>query len=111
MDIAELQDKAADAAKLLKAMSNESRLLILCHLAEDEMSVGELQSILNLSQSALSQHLALLRRMGVVSTRRSSQSIYYSLASEPAKAIMATMYEHFCAETPKRKSIKRKRAA
>ena len=111
MDIAELQDKAVDAAKLLKAMSNESRLLILCHLAEGEMSVGELQDRLELSQSALSQHLALLRRHGVVSTRRSSQSIFYSLASDPAKDIMATMYQHFCAEKPQRKTSNRKRAA
>ena len=111
MDIAELQDNAAEAAKLLKAMSNESRLLILCHLAEGEMSVGELQACLNLSQSALSQHLALLRRHGVVHTRRSSQSIYYSLASAPAKDIMATMYQHFCADKPKRKALKRERAA
>ena len=97
MEVAELQDKAVDAANLLKSMSNESRLLILCNLAEGEKSVGELQSLVDLSQSALSQHLAVLRRDGIVSTRRNAQSIFYSLASEPAQAIMATLYAYFCA--------------
>jgi DNA-binding transcriptional ArsR family regulator len=96
LEVAELQDKAVDAANLLKSMSNESRLLILCNLAEDEKSVGELQSLVDLSQSALSQHLAVLRRDGLVSTRRTAQSIYYSLNSEPAKEIMATLYAYFC---------------
>jgi len=95
--VAELQDKAVDAANLLKSMSNESRLLILCNLAEGEKSVGELQDLVELSQSALSQHLAVLRRDGLVTTRRSAQSIFYSLASEPAKAIMGTLYAYFCA--------------
>lgn len=98
MDVAELQDKAVDAANLLKSMSNESRLLILCNLAEGEKSVGELQSLVELSQSALSQHLAVLRRDGIVATRRSAQSIFYRLESEPAKAIMATLYVYFCGE-------------
>ena len=97
MVVAELQDKAVDAANLLKSMSNESRLLILCNLAEGEKSVGELQNLVDLSQSALSQHLAVLRRDGLVSTRRNAQSIFYSLASEPAKAIMGTLYAYFCA--------------
>jgi len=96
LEVAELQDKAVDAANLLKSMSNESRLLILCNLAEEEKSVGELQSLVELSQSALSQHLAVLRRDGLVSTRRSAQSIFYSLNSEPAKEIMATLYAYFC---------------
>ena len=97
MVVAELQDKAVDAANLLKSMSNESRLLILCNLAEGEKSVGELQDLVELSQSALSQHLAVLRRDGLVTTRRSAQSIFYSLASEPAKALMSTLYAYFCA--------------
>lgn len=96
MEVAELRDRAGDAAKFLKSMSNASRLLILCHLADGEKSVGELQSHLDLSQSALSQHLAVLRRDGIVSTRRSSQTIFYSLANEPAQEIMGTLYEYFC---------------
>ena len=95
-EVAELQDKAVDAAKLLKSMSNESRLLILCNLVEGEKSVGELQSLVDLSQSALSQHLAVLRRDRIVSTRRNAQSIFYRLESDPAQAIMATLYAYFC---------------
>ena len=99
MEVAELQDKALDAANLLKSMSNESRLLILCNLVEGEKSVGELQALIGLSQSALSQHLGVLRRDGLVSTRRSAQSIFYSLESKPAQAVMATLYNYFCAVT------------
>ena len=96
MEVTELRERAGDAAKFLKSMSNASRLLILCHLADGEKSVGELQSLVDLSQSALSQHLAVLRRDGIVSTRRSSQTIFYSLANEPAQEIMATLYDYFC---------------
>jgi len=103
VEIAELQDKAVDAANLLKSMSNESRLLILCNLVEGEKSVGELQPLVNLSQSALSQHLAVLRRDGVVSTRRSAQSIFYSLASDPVHDIMKTLYSYFCGSKSKRR--------
>ncbi|MFT4561843.1 MAG: DNA-binding transcriptional ArsR family regulator [Gammaproteobacteria bacterium] len=103
MKVDELKDKAVDAAKFLKSMSNESRLLILCHLAEGEKSVGELQSLVELSQSALSQHLAVLRRDGIVATRRSSQTIFYRLANEPAREIMQTLYAHFCGTGSKRR--------
>ncbi len=96
MDIAALQENASRASALLKSMSNEWRLLILCHLAEGERSVGELEREIGLSQSALSQHLAILRREQLVQTRRSAQSIYYKLASDEAAAIMTTLYELFC---------------
>lgn len=97
MNIVELQPNAQKATILLKCMANEWRLMILCQLAEGERSVGELEIELGLSQSALSQHLAILRRERMVQTRRSAQSIIYSLASPEAKAIMATLYELFCA--------------
>jgi len=99
--IAELQKKAGRATSHLKAMANSSRLLILCQLAEGEKSVGDLERLVGLSQSGLSQHLALLRRKGIVATRREAQSIYYSLASKEAAAIMATLYEVFCAKATK----------
>ena len=101
MKLAELKRKAGRATSLLKAMANSSRLLILCQLAEGEKSVGELERLVDLSQSGLSQHLALLRRKGIVATRRKAQSIYYSLASQEAAAIMATLYEVFCAKATK----------
>ena len=101
MKLAELQKKAGRVTSLLKAMANTSRLLILCHLAEGEKSVGELERLVGLSQSGLSQHLALLRRKGIVATRREAQSILYSLASKEAAAIMATLYKVFCAKATK----------
>ena len=76
---------------LLKAMANDNRLHILCLLDAGELSVTELNGHLALSQSALSQHLAILRREELVTTRRSSQTIYYSLQGECARAIIATL--------------------
>ncbi len=98
MNIEALQHSAAKASTLLKVMSNQSRLLILCQLAEGEKTVGELENLVNLSQSALSQHLAILRRENIVQTRRSAQSIFYSLASDEAHTIMQTLYDVFCKE-------------
>ena len=103
MKVAELKDSAVDAAKFLKSMSNESRLLILCNLSEGEKSVGELEALVDLSQSALSQHLAILRRDGIVSSRRDSRSIFYSLANEPAREIMTTLYAYFCGKGAKKR--------
>ena len=96
MDIALLQQNSKRACSLLKSMANEWRLLVLCNLAEGEKSVSELQKVLPLSQSALSQHLAILRREKVVKTRKSAQSVYYSLASNEAEAIMKTLHDTFC---------------
>jgi len=98
VDLQELQKNAKSATNLLKVMSNEWRLLILCHLSDGEQSVSDLEAHLGLSQSALSQHLAVLRREKLVATRRSAQSIYYSLDSEDAKALMGTLYERFCSD-------------
>jgi len=96
MDISKLQDNASKASGLLKTMANEWRLLILCHLAEKERSVSELEKLIGLNQSALSQHLAILRRENLVKTRREAQSIYYSLASDEAAQIMGTLYNLYC---------------
>lgn len=88
---------AAEAAGLLKALAHPARLLVLCQLVEGEASVGELQPITGLSMSALSQHLAVLRDMQLVTTRRASQSIYYALADGPAVGILDTLYNAYCA--------------
>ena len=94
--MSELQRKARRAAPLLKAMSNPSRLVILCQLAEGERSVGELEQEVGLSQSGISQHLAILRREQVVATRRDKQTVFYSLASADVMALMATLHKVFC---------------
>lgn len=100
MNLEQLQDNALKASVLLKAMSNEHRLLILCQLVGGEKSVGELVRLVGLSQSALSQHLARLRRDGVVRTRRDAQTIYYSVASAEALAVLERLYEIYCAGEP-----------
>jgi ArsR family transcriptional regulator len=91
-----LERNAHKACDLLGAMANTSRLLVLCQLADGEKAVSDLQPLIGLSQSALSQHLAVLRRKQLVRTRRSGQSIYYSLASPAAASVMHTLYEEFC---------------
>ncbi|MDN6297820.1 MAG: metalloregulator ArsR/SmtB family transcription factor [Halomonas sp.] len=81
------------SAQLLKAMANAKRLHILCLLAEQELSVTQLNQRLDLSQSALSQHLAILRQQALVTTRRDSQTIYYSLSSQTVKAVIQALAE------------------
>jgi DNA-binding transcriptional ArsR family regulator len=94
--LTELHDVAAHAVELLKAMANEWRLMILCQLSEGEKTVSELQQILGLSQSALSQHLAVLRREKIVKARKHAQSVSYSLAGDEAPRVMTTLHEVFC---------------
>jgi len=91
-----LEKNAHRASNLLGAMANTSRLMILCQLADGEKSVSDLQPMIGLSQSALSQHLAVLRSKQLVRTRRDGQSIYYSLSSGQAASIMHTLHEQFC---------------
>ncbi|MGE5502954.1 MAG: ArsR/SmtB family transcription factor [Actinomycetota bacterium] len=98
MELEKLQDSARRASTLLKAMSNEHRLMILCQLLHGEKSVGELERLIGLSQSALSQHLARLRRDNLVQTRRQAQTIYYSLAGTEASAVINTLYTLYCAK-------------
>lgn len=92
----DLEKNARHAAGLLKAMSNPARLVILCQLAEGERSVGELERVVGISQSGISQHLAVLRRESVVRSRRVRQTILYSLGGEDVVALMATLHEIFC---------------
>jgi DNA-binding transcriptional ArsR family regulator len=94
----QLMANARRASGMLKAMGNERRLIILCHLLDSEKSVGELERIVGLSQSALSQHLARLRRDSLVRTRRSAQTIYYSLNGTEVPALIATLSSLFCTD-------------
>ncbi len=98
MDTKTVEKNTEAAAKILKALSNERRLLIVCLLYKGEKSVGALEEIVELSQSALSQHLARLRRDGIVKTRRDAQTIYYSLKSEGAIQILACLNDMYCTE-------------
>ncbi len=104
----DVMESAADRASgLLKALSNRHRLLIICQLIEGERSVGELAAYLDLRDSTVSQHLALLRKDGMVSARREAQTIYYSIDSEPAREVLKTLYQVYCAP-PKAAASKRK---
>lgn len=98
MNMADMRANAKRASELLKSMSNPARLMVLCQLTEGEKSVGELEQAVSMSQSALSQHLAVLRQRQLVATRRSGQSIYYSLSGVEASAILKALYELFCAK-------------
>ena len=95
-DLSLFEDSAGRAASLLRILANERRLMILCQLVDGEMSVGALQPRVGLSQSALSQHLALLREEGVVATRREGQSIFYRVADPAALRVLQTLAELFC---------------
>lgn len=96
MYIEALHESARRASALLKAMGNPHRLVILCQLLEGEKSVGELERQVGLSQSALSQHLARLRRDALVKTRRSAQTIFYSLSGSEAEAVLGTLHQLYC---------------
>ena len=91
-----MQKNATDAVSLLKGLANESRLMIMCVLSEGEVSVGQLNQRIQLSQSALSQHLAVLREQGLVKTRRESQTIYYRLEDSAAMNIIELLHEAYC---------------
>jgi len=95
--LAQVTQHAPEAAALLKALASEPRLLVLCSLLDGELSVSGINARVPLSQSALSQHLAVLREAGVVATRRESQTIHYSLVPGPAQEIMAALYAAYCA--------------
>lgn len=93
MNLEQMQKCAPRALKLLKTMANEKRLFILCNLLDGELSVNELAERVSLSQSALSQHLAILRKEEYVATRKESQTVFYSLSGEDTKQVMALLHE------------------
>ncbi|AYG63613.1 metalloregulator ArsR/SmtB family transcription factor [Rhizobium jaguaris] len=95
-----MQDKAAEAAEFMRLFSTPSRLLLLCHIAQKERSVGEIQDELGFKQPALSQQLGELRQAGVVQTRRESRQIYYSIADDRVAVVMEMLMQMFCGEVP-----------
>lgn len=99
-DPTEMAPYAEQSAALLRALAHPARLMVLCRLVQGESSVGDLQPLVGLSLSALSQHLAVLREMELVATRRESQTIYYSLAEGPAVGVLNALHEAYCATKP-----------
>lgn len=96
VDPAAMRDHAGEASRLLGRLAHETRLLVLCHLCEGELSVGELNARIPASQSALSQHLAILRADGLVATRREAQTIYYRIADARAAKLLAVVHDLYC---------------
>ena len=91
-----IKSNLQEASSLLKAMANEHRLLILCHLVEGEKTVSEMESLIGLRQTTLSQHLARLRYEGLVSTRRAAQNIFYSISSNEGVQLLNAIHDMFC---------------
>ncbi|HEV2229424.1 MAG TPA: metalloregulator ArsR/SmtB family transcription factor [Steroidobacteraceae bacterium] len=92
----EMQPHAGEAAELLRALGNEQRLMVLCHLVHGPLSVGQLNQRLPLSQSALSQHLAVLRESGIVQTEREAQTVRYSLPPGVVTRLLGVLHQEFC---------------
>lgn len=93
-----LMKQAREASELLKALSHETRLLILCLLSEGERSVSQLEEIMKMPQAAVSQQLARLRMDGLVKTRRDGRMIYYSISDQEVSSVVETLYDLFCRE-------------
>ena len=95
-ELKKMQASANDACKLMKVLSNQDRMMLLCEIGQGEKCVGELEAALALHQPTLSQQLTVLRKEKLVKTRRAGKQIYYSLASQVAVAVMALLYKHYC---------------
>jgi len=114
VDLDILKSSAGEATRYLKALANQNRLMILCHLVDGEKSVGELERAIGLRQPTLSQQLARLRSGNLVRTRRDAKSIYYSIADADIRSVLLVLYGKFCAPhvaAPKRPRINGRRAA
>ncbi len=96
MDASQLEERAEEAAQLLTAMANRKRLMILCHLLHNEKNVSEIAALVGLAQSPLSQHLAKLRALDLVETRRDGQAIFYRVASHEVERVLETLYGLYC---------------
>ena len=97
IDLNQMAQSATRASALMKTLGHKDRLMILCHLAAGEKSVGQIADLLEIPQSPLSQHLSRMRKEGLVDTRREAQTIFYSLKSGEASRIVEVLYELFCA--------------
>lgn len=100
MNIKEMQQNASAASSLLKTLANPNRLMVLCNIVKQEHTVSELEKLVGLNQSALSQHLSRLRYEGIVHCRRVAQHVYYSIQDERASRILETLHKIYC-ETKK----------
>ncbi|WP_444884373.1 ArsR/SmtB family transcription factor [Microbulbifer sp. PSTR4-B] len=98
LDLDKMRDSAGQAAAMLRSLANQDRLLLLCQLSQEELNVGELEERLGLRQPSLSQQLGVLRREGLVDTRREGKHVYYRVADPRVLALLQTLYQLYCAE-------------
>lgn len=96
LSIPRMRVAAGEAVAVLRALSNEDRLLLLCQLSQGERSVGELEELLDIRQPTLSQQLSVLRAEGLVTTRRDGKRIHYAVADQNVLTILATLYQLYC---------------
>ncbi|WP_254690208.1 ArsR/SmtB family transcription factor [Shinella daejeonensis] len=97
MDANAMRAAVDRASELMKALSSQHRLMILCHLVDGEKSVGQLAEFLGIRDSTVSQHLALLRRDGIIAGRRDGQTIWYRIEADIARQVVSVLYTHYCA--------------
>jgi len=107
IEINRMKSAADEASELLKALANRHRLLILCQLVDGERAVGELAGRLGIRDSTVSQHLALLRRDGIVAARRDGQTIWYSISSPSARTLIEALYRSYCVAPSRAKANRR----
>lgn len=101
MNMHNMQASAEQAAGLMRILGNEKRLMILCHLVDGERSVNDLVDLVGARQTAVSQQLAIMRREGLVSSRREGQTIFYALANNAVQQVLEVLYRLYCLpETP-----------
>lgn len=96
MDIKNLENSASKVSQVMKTLATENRLMIMCHLVDQERSVGELCELVQMKPPAMSQQLSLLRVQGFVNTRRNGQTIYYSIADDNIRKLMEFLHDTYC---------------
>ena len=98
ISLEKMRASAGDASMMLRSLGNPDRLLLLCQLSQEELCVSELEARLDIRQPSLSQQLGVLRREGLVATRREGKNIYYRVADQRVLALLQTLYQLYCAE-------------
>lgn len=98
LDFDKMRESAGQAAAMLRSLANQDRLILLCQLSQEELNVGELEERLGIRQPSLSQQLGILRREGLVATRREGKHVYYQVADQRVLTLLQTLYQLYCAE-------------
>ncbi|GAA5445241.1 biofilm growth-associated repressor [Microbulbifer sp. NBRC 101763] len=98
LDFDKMRESAGQAAAMLRSLANQDRLILLCQLSQEELNVGELEERLGIRQPSLSQQLGILRREGLVATRREGKHVYYRVADQRVLTLLQTLYQLYCAE-------------